>query len=130
MQVKRFVSTSLVMAALAVALVGCGGGSSTKSVGSKGSTADVVAVDSPSYRFEPDTLKAAPNSEVSFTFKNEGKVVHNFTLSFLGVDQDVQPGETKQITFKVSQPPKGLDYYTFYDKNHQGDGMQGRLNIG
>ncbi len=127
MQFKRFVSTGLAMTALVVGLVGCGSDSDTKSVG--GTSADVVAKDSPTYEFEPDTLQAAANSEVSFTLKNEGKVVHNFTLTFLGVDQDVAPGETKQITFRVPPPPKGLDYYTFYDKNYQGDGMQGRLNV-
>lgn len=129
MQVKRFVSTGLVVTALVVGLVGCGGGGSSKAVGSKGS-ADVVISDSPRPHFEPNTLRADTGSDVSFTLKNDSKVVHNFTVSFLGIDQDVQPGQTVPVTFKVPPPPKGLDFYTFYDKNYQGQGMQGRLNVG
>ena len=129
MQVKQFVRTGLVVTALVVGLVACGSDSDdTKSVGTRGS-ADVVMSDNPTPHFDPDTLEAPVNGEVSFSIKNESDVVHNFTLSFLGIDQDVQPGETKQITFKVPPPPKGLNYYTFYDKNYQGDGMQGRLNV-
>jgi len=131
MQVKRFVSTGLAATALVVGLVGCGGGSSSsKSVGGKSVSADVVASDSPTPHFEPKILRATSGSDVSFTLKNEGKVAHNFTVSFLGIDQDVQPGQTVPITFKVPPPPKGVDYYTFYDKNYQGDGMQGRINVG
>ncbi|MFN2608610.1 MAG: cupredoxin domain-containing protein [Acidimicrobiales bacterium] len=127
MQVKRCVCSGLVAFALVVGLAACGG-SSAKSVGS--GTADVVAKDSPTPHFDPNTLKASANSDVSFTLKNEGKVVHNFTLSFLGVDQDVPPGQTVQVKFHTTNPPKGLNYYTFYDKNYQADGMQGRLNVG
>jgi len=129
MQVKRFVSTGLAATALVVGLVGCGGGSSSKAVGSN-SSADVVASDSPTPHFAPNTLRADSGSNVSFTLKNDSKVVHNFTVSFLGIDQDVQPGQTVPITFKVPPPPKGVRYYTFYDKNYQGDGMQGRINVG
>lgn len=131
MRIKRFVGPGFVVMALVVGLAACGGGgSSTATVGgSKTSSADLVAKDNPTPHFEPTTLQASANSDVSFTFKNEGKVVHNFTLSFLGVNQDVKPGQTVQIKFKLTPPPKGLKYYTFYDKNYQGEGMQGRLNV-
>jgi len=130
MQVKRFVSSGLAVTALVVGLVACGGGGSSKSVGAKNSSADVVASDTPTPHFAPNTLRADSGSDVSFTLKNDGKVVHNFTVSFLGIDKDVQPGQTVPITFKVPPPPKGVKYYTFYDKNYQGNGMQGRLNVG
>jgi len=131
MQVKRFVRTGLVMAVLIVGLIGCGDGDDdSKSVGSRSSSPDVVASDGPPPRFDPDTLEAPVNSEVSFTLENEGDVVHNFTVDGLpDVDVDVQPGETKTITFRVPPPAKGLDFYSFHDKNYQGEGMQGRINV-
>src|SRR5436309_475207 len=99
MQVKRFVSAGLAAMALVVGLAGCGG-SSSKSVAGNNTRADVVASDSPTPHFAPNELSAASGSDASFTLKNESKVVHNFTISFLGVDQDVQPGQTVPITFK------------------------------
>ena len=126
MQVRRMVSVGLAVTALVAGLVACGGGGGAKSLSAQ---ADVVAKDDPKPHFEPNKLQASVGSRVSFSFHNSGKVVHNFTLSFLGVDQDAQPGQTVQISFDVTPPPKGLGYYTFYDKNYQGDGMQGRLDV-
>ena len=128
MQVKRFVGVGLAIAALVVGLAGCGGDDDDEQR-LTGSQPEVVAKSDPKPHFEPKELTARLGSEVSFDVKNEGDKVHNFTLSFLGVDQDIQPGETVQIKFTVTEPPKGLDFYTFYDKNFQGEGMQGRLNV-
>jgi plastocyanin len=126
MRVKRMVGAALAVMALTAGMVGCSSESKSKSVGA---SADVKAKDDPKPHFDPDVLQAALNSEVAFSLKNDGKVVHNFTLSFLGVDQDVQPGETVQVRFTVKQPPHGEQFFTFYDKNYQGEGMQGRLNV-
>ncbi|MGI9032357.1 MAG: cupredoxin domain-containing protein [Acidimicrobiales bacterium] len=128
MRFKRFLVVGLATAALVVGLAACGGGGSAKSLSS--SAADLVAKDNPTPHFEPNTLKATAGSDVAFSFHNSGKVVHNFTLSFADVDQDVQPGQTVQVKFKVPDRVKGLNYFTFYDKTYQGQGMQGRLNVG
>jgi len=128
MQVKRFVGVGFAIVALVVGLAGCGDGDDDgDTLG--GSRAELIAESDPTPHFEPKELKARVGDEVSFDLRNEGDRVHNFTLSFLGIDQDVQPGETVQIRFRVTEPPKGLDFFTFYDKNHQADGMQGRLNV-
>ena len=126
MRVKRMVSAGLLAVALVGGLVGCGDGDDDETVGA---SADVVAKTDPVPRFEPDELKAALNSEVVLTVKNEGDATHNFTISFLGVDEDIPPGQTKQIKFTVTPPPHNEDFYTFYDENFQGEGMQGRINV-
>lgn len=126
MRVKRMVSAGLLAVALVGGLVGCGGDDDDETVGA---SADVVAKTDPVPRFEPDELKAALNSEVILTVKNEGDATHNFTISFLGVDEDIPPGQSKQIKFTVTPPPHNEDFYTFYDENFQGEGMQGRINV-
>ncbi len=129
MQLKRFVGTGLAIVALVVGMVGCGGGGGDDDDDAIGGVAVVVAKSDPNPRFEPKQLKARVGSEVSLAVKNEGNKVHNFTLSYLGVDQDIPPGQTVQVKFTVTEPPKGVEFFTFYDKNFQGEGMQGRLNV-
>ena len=126
MRVKRMVSAGLVAMALVGGLVGCGNGDDEATVGGG---ADIVAKTDPVPRFEPQELKAAVNSEVLLTVKNEGKVTHNFTISFLGVDEDIPPGESRQVRFRVEPPPKNEGFYTFYDRDYQGEGMHGRINV-
>ena len=128
MRVKRMVSAGLVALALVGGLAGCGGDDDDEET-LGGASADVVAKTDPVPRFEPDELKAALNSEVTLTVRNEGDVTHNFTISFLGVDVDIPPGQTEQIRFTVTPPPHNEDFYTFYDENYQGEGMQGRINV-
>lgn len=127
MQVKRFVGTGLAIVALAVGLAGCGGGDDEEET--VGFANVVVAESDPKPHFDPKELEARVGQQVSILVKNEGDMVHNFTLSFLGIDQDVQPGQTAEVKFTVTEPPKGVEFFTFYDKNFQGEGMQGRLNV-
>ncbi len=126
MRVKRMLSAGLVAMALVGGLVGCGGDDDEETVGGG---ADVIARTDPVPRFEPDELKAALNSEVVLTVRNDGDATHNFTISFLGVDEDIPPGQSKQIRFRVTPPPHNEDFYTFYDEKYQGEGMQGRINL-
>ncbi len=118
----------LLLVALLVWVAGCGEDADDATPVGRGS-ADVVARSDPKPHFDPDKLSARVGDEVSLSIRNEGDQVHNFTLSFLGIDQDVQPGQTVEVRFTVTEPPKGLDFYTFYDKNFQGEGMQGRLQV-
>ena len=127
MRVKRRVSVGLLAVVLVGGLVGCGGGGDDERT--IGGGADIVAETDPKPRFEPDTLKAAVNSEVVLSVKNEGKVTHNFTISFLGVNEDIPPGQTKQVRFTVAPPPHGERFYTFYDERYQGEGMHGRIDV-
>ncbi len=127
MRVKRMVSAGLVAVALVGGLVGCGDDNDEKAVGS--ANADVVAKTDPKPHFEPEELKAALNSDVVLTVRNEGDTTHNFTISFLGVDEDIPPGQTKQIRFTVKPPPHNERFYTFYDERFQGEGMQGRIDV-
>jgi plastocyanin len=127
MRVKRMVSAGLVAVALVGGLVGCGDDNHEKAVGS--ANADVVAKTDPKPHFEPEELKAALNSDVVLTVRNEGDTTHNFTISFLGVDEDIPPGQTKQIRFTVKPPPHNEHFYTFYDERFQGEGMQGRIDV-
>ncbi|MDQ6928840.1 MAG: cupredoxin domain-containing protein, partial [Actinomycetota bacterium] len=101
-----------------------GGGSKTLDLGAGGSTV-IVAKGGNTPHFDPDVIKVPVGREVTFTFKNEDKVPHNFTVSYIGVEVNAGPGQS--VPVKFTAPDKGtLD---FYDRNDQGQGMAGKIEV-
>jgi len=125
MQVKRCVSLSLAAAAVVMGLGACGdGGEDTLDLGGEGSS-QMVATNDPTPRFEPSIIEVRAQDEVTFSLKNESDVSHNFSVSFIGIDRNVEPGQTVEI----SLPPLEKGTLTFYDKQYQGDGMWGKIQV-
>jgi plastocyanin len=88
-------------------------------------------------RFNPDHLSVRLNHQVTWTFHNDDKDhQHNFTLSYVFTDAtqtqnvsvDVGPGQTKDITFTVTEKPTA-GFLTFYCRFHQSDGMNGKITV-
>ncbi len=106
--------------------VGCssGGGSKSLDLGAGGSTV-IVAKGGNTPRFDPAVIKVPVGKEVTFTFKNDDKVAHNFTVSYLGIEVNVGPGQS--VPVKLKAPDKGT--LNFYDKNFQGEGMAGKIEV-
>lgn len=124
MQLRRYVGSALVVAALIGGLPGCGGGGDTLNLGGGGSK-QLTASDLPRRQFVPAVIRAPVQKEVTFTVKNEGDVTHNFSVSSIGIDRDVEPGKSVEVTL----PPLEGTTLTFYDKRYQADGMQGKLSV-
>jgi heme/copper-type cytochrome/quinol oxidase subunit 2 len=61
--------------------------------------------------------------EVTFTFRNDDNVPHNFTVSYLDVKVSADPGQS--VPVKMTVPTKGT--YNFYDAKYQGVGMAGKI---
>jgi len=57
---------------------------------------------------------------------NTGSALHNLTIESLGIDEDVQAGET--ITVQVKLPDSGS--VPFICKYHVANGMKGAFLIG
>ncbi len=104
--------------AITLGLVACGGYGSS---GGSGSGSSALELDD-NY-FQPKTLKGAAGKKITVELKNEGKAEHNFTLSDQGIDQDLEPGKTAEVTVTV---PKSRTL-TFYCKYHRSQGMTGTL---
>jgi len=128
MGARRMVVAGLVGVLMVVGLGACGGGGG-------GQKADITA--NKFTRFDPDQLTARLNHQELFTFKNDDSSrQHNFTLSYVFTDAsqtqnvsvDVAPGQTKDITFTVTQRPSA-GFLTFYCRFHQAEGMSGRIKI-
>jgi plastocyanin len=85
-------------------------------------------------RFEPDQFQVPFEREFSLTFTNNDNQRHNFTLSHVFVDLDnfvnvdVEPGESKLVSFTVRERPRD-GFFTFYCRYHQSQGMSGRITL-
>jgi plastocyanin len=91
----------------------------TKSVSGK------TEVELDDFYFKPTVLQGKPGEKVTLELKNEGKVEHTFTIDSQNIDQDLQPGDTAEVT--VSIPKSGV--VSFYCKFHKSSGMAGALAV-
>ena len=100
---------------------GCGKSSSTKSA-AKGRK-----VEEYDFRFEPTTVSAKPGETVTLTLKNEGKREHNFSITSLGVSQDLEKDKSATVTFTA---PSSAGDVQFFCKYHQAsNNMVGTLHV-
>lgn len=121
----KIVGAGLFSIVLALA-VGCSsnGGSDTLNLAG-GGTSVVVAKGGNTPHFAPDVIEVPQGKQVTFMFRNDDKVPHNFTVSYIGVDVNADPGQTVPVT--LTAPDKGT--LRFYDANHWGDGMYGQIKV-
>jgi plastocyanin len=73
------------------------------------------------FYFKPTCLKGSGTVELEV--KNEGSVEHNFSVTSMGIDSDVEAGETVKVS--VTFPAQGAT--PFFCKYHAGRGMKGAL---
>jgi cytochrome c oxidase subunit II len=62
-----------------------------------------VAVTLGEYYMTPSTITLKEGSTVTLTITNEGDTAHGFGLLEFGVNEEVQPGETKTATFVANK---------------------------
>ena len=73
------------------------------------------------FYFGPTFTQAEAGGTVTVSLFNEGDAPHTFTIDSLGVDEEVQPGDTAEV--EVTLPESGAVRY--YCRFHVGQGMQG-----
>ena len=77
--------------------------------------------------FDPKDFTIAANTDVVIHLENTGATLHNFSVDSLGISQDVNPGETKDVT--INAPAGTLDYYCAVP-GHKEAGMEGTITVG
>ena len=118
--------------AVAVFVVGCGGGSSGPPVklsgnppdkGTKELSGTSIDLEMNEFSFSPTFIKGgAPGSTITVHLVNKGQQLHNFTVSSQHINTTVDPGATADV--QVTLPQSGAT--EFHCRFHlQSDGMQG-----
>ena len=77
------------------------------------------------FYFGPTFMKATAGQTFTVMLKNEGQAVHTFTITALGIDEELLAGETRKVTLTAPQTGNLLVTCRY----HQSQGMQGALFV-
>jgi plastocyanin len=80
------------------------------------------------YAFSPVTLSLTKGQKVKLTFKNMGRMPHNFVIEELGINtKTIQGGQSDTVEFTPSE----VGIFAFYCSisNHRQMGMEGSLEV-
>jgi plastocyanin len=121
MRVKAAVPSVLLAILLPLALAGCG--TSAKSGSAKGASAKKL--ETYDFRFDPRTLSAKVGQQVTLTVANEGQAEHNFSITALHVDKDIEKGKDVTVTFT----PTAAGTLQFFCEYHRARGMTGTIDV-
>lgn len=106
-------------------------------------TIEITTVDSPAY--EPAAVTVSASETVTFVIRNTGRAVHEFTLGDTATQKEhskqaaggaehsgsntvtVQPGETKQLTWRFGEA--GTLEYACHVAGHYEAGMRGTIRV-
>ncbi len=94
--------------------------------GSVAVSGSAVALTAGDFYFQATCLTDASGGSVAVRVTNNGTALHNFSITNLGIDEDVPPGQT--ITLNVKLPASGT--VPFFCKYHVASGMQGAFVVG
>lgn len=94
--------------------------------GTSAASGGAVTLGASEFAFSPTCVEAGAGEALEITVTNNGSALHNLSVESLGIDEDVQAGET--ITVEVTLPDSGS--VPFLCKYHIANGMQGAFVIG
>jgi uncharacterized cupredoxin-like copper-binding protein len=78
------------------------------------------------FYFKPTVITGSANQSLTLEIKNEGTAKHNFTIESLGVNVNIQPGQSQEVTVKFP----GSGTVEFFCSFHRSLGMAGELQVG
>jgi len=84
---------------------------------------DEIELELDSFYFEPTVFTGTPGQTIKLELGNESDTEHNFSVTELSIDQDVEAGEDANVM--VTFPDSGS--LVFFCKYHRTQGMIGQL---
>lgn len=122
---KKLFVLVFALVALASLIAACGPGGSS---GGGGGGGDVnVTITSTEFKYDPNTISAAPGQKVNVTLVNKGTVKHTFVLTEANANISADAGQTATGSFTA---PAAGTYSFFCDQpGHKDAGMTGTLTV-
>lgn len=107
---KRWLSVMAVAVLSLFLLAACGGngggtGGGSSDQGGAGASEDgKIRVElGPGFVFNPDVIEVKLGQEVTLVLDNVDSIIHNMELEIFGINEDVEAGQTAEVTFTPNQ---------------------------
>ena len=120
---RRLIFLMALVALLSLALVACGGGSS-----SGGNAALNVSMTATEFKYDPNVINASPGQTINLTVKNIGSVQHTWVLDQGNIKLTIDPGKSESKTFTAPTAPGTYQFYCD-EPGHKEAGMVGQLIV-
>jgi uncharacterized cupredoxin-like copper-binding protein len=117
------------LAALTLALVGCGEDDSEEAQPPSGKPAETITVTETDFALEPESVTLDEPGTYSFEVVNQGQVAHALEIEGQGVEEETEtldPGERATLT--VDLAPGAYELYCPVG-DHAERGMTGRVDV-
>jgi plastocyanin len=88
--------------------------------------ADTVSISANDIFFNPNVLTIAADTPTTVTLRNNGEMAHNFSIDELGIDVDLERGETQEVI--INAPTATYEFYCDVP-GHWEAGMVGLLIV-
>jgi plastocyanin len=85
-----------------------------------------VTVEAVDIDFNPNEFSIPANTDVPVTLTNTGSILHTFTIDELGIDEELHPGETREITINADA---GEYVYYCTVPGHRQAGQEGIMTV-
>jgi plastocyanin len=100
------------------------GGATSSTSGATPASATVEATE---FKFTPAIVNVKAGDNVTLTFKNAGRVEHNFSITPLSVSQDAEKGSTHAVQFTAPSAAGDVQFFCKYHK--ASSNMVGTLHV-
>ena len=89
-------------------------------------TVESVTVEAIDIDFNPNQFSIPANTDAPVTLTNNGAILHTFTIDELGINEELDPGETREITINA----EAGDYvYYCTVPGHRQAGQEGTMTV-
>ena len=120
---RRTILLLAAMVLVAIALSACGGGAA-----GSGSSPLNVTINATEFKYDPNTINAAPGQTINVTLKNTGSVDHTFVFAPANFKMTVSAGKSDTKTFTAPTAPGTYDFECDI-AGHKEAGMTGKLIV-
>ncbi len=124
---RRKIVLITAVALVAIALSACGGGASGGTTSGSGTPLNVT-VTATEFKYDPNTINAAPGQTINITLKNVGSVDHTFVFAPANFKMTVSAGKSDTKSFTAPTAPGTYDFLCDI-AGHKEAGMTGKLIV-
>ncbi len=123
----RFVGFSLILVLGLAFAAACNGDDDADDADDAANGNGSITIETPGMEYDPDSISMSEGEDLEVTIDNTDNQLHTFTIDELGIDLEVDAGESDSVT--IEAPDAGeYDFYCTVP-GHRESGQEGVLTV-